>query len=151
VKESWRDLAHDGEYDRAYAALQHTGPVRDQTEELLLAADVARLSHHPMDALAPLRQVVRDHARDPRASLAAFTLGRVLLDELGRPAEAAASFGDAVRLAPDGPMTEDAIAREVEALSRAGDPAAHQLAEDYVARYPQGRKLRSVRRFGGLE
>ncbi len=154
VKDNWRDLAHEGEYDRAYAALERPGvpAVRDEPEELLLLADVKRLSHHPAEALAPLRQIVRDHAADPRVSLAAFTLGRVLLEELGRPAEAADAFASAVRFAPDGPMAEDAIAREVEALSRAGDgTAAQHLAEDYLKRFPAGRKVRSVRRFGGLE
>ncbi len=148
----WRELAHDGDFDHAYAALADGDAVRDEPEELLLAADVKRLSHHPAEAIDPLRAVVRDHATDPRAPLAAFTLGRVLLEELGRPAEAADAFADAVRLAPTGPMTEDAIAREVEALSRAGDPvAAKQLAQHYLEQYPSGRKLKSVRRFGGIE
>ena len=148
----WRELAHDGDFDHAYKALSDGDPVRDEPEELLLAADVKRLSHHPAEAIDPLRAVVRDHATDPRAPLAAFTLGRVLLEELGRPAEAARAFADAVRLAPTGPMTEDAIAREVEALSRAGElPAAKELAQHYLEQFPTGRKLKSVRRFGGLE
>ena len=154
AKESWRDLARDGDYDKAYAALARPDApvVRDEAEELLLAADVKRLSHHPAEAVAPLRKILSDHARDPRASLAAFTLGRVLLEELGNPREAAGAFADAERLAPDGPMAEDAVAREVEALSRAGDSTgAQRLAEEYVGRFPEGRKLRSVRRFGGLE
>jgi transmembrane sensor len=147
----WRELAHNGDFDHAYKALTDDA-VRDEPEELLLAADVKRLSHHPAEAIDPLRAVVRDHATDPRAPLAAFTLGRVLLEELGRPAEAAAAFADAVRLAPTGPMTEDAIAREVEALSRAGESlAAKQLAQHYIEQFPTGRKLKSVRRFGGLE
>ena len=151
---SWRDLAHDGDYDRAYEVLTgaNAPPVRDIAEELLLAADVKRLSHHPAEAVAPLRQILRDHTADPRASLAAFTLGRVLLEELGRPREAADAFAQAESLAPDGPMAEDAVARSVEAWSRAGDATqAHRLAEDYLRRYPGGRKVRSVRRFGGLE
>jgi transmembrane sensor len=149
TREGWRELARDGEYDRAYAVI---AAVRDEPEELLLAADVKRLSHHPAEAIEPLRAVVRDHASDPRAPLAAFTLGRVLLEELGRPAEAADAFADAVRLAPSGPMAEDALAREVEAQSRAGEPAAaKRLAQQYVAQFPTGRKLKSVRRFGALE
>jgi transmembrane sensor len=153
VKSSWRDLARDGDYDRAYAALRREAPtLRDDVEELLLAADVQRLSHHPDEAVAPLRQVLRDHAQDPRASLAAFTLGRVLLDELAQPADAANAFIQADRLAPDGPMAEDAIARAVEALSRAGDAAnARRLAEDYLKRFPAGRKAKSVKRLGALE
>jgi transmembrane sensor len=151
---SWRDLADDGDYERAFSALQAAGvpAVRDVPDELLLAADVARLSHHPADAIAPLRRILHDHADDPRAPLAAFTLGRVLLEELGRPAEAADAFAQADRLAPDGPMAEDAVAREVEARSRAGDTdGAKQLAEEYLRRFPDGRKVRSVKRFGGLE
>jgi transmembrane sensor len=148
----WRELAHDGDFDHAYKALTDSDAVRDEPEELLLAADVKRLSHHPAEAIEPLRAIVRDHAADPRAPLAAFTLGRVLLEELGRPAEAADAFADAVRLAPTGPMTEDAIAREVEALSRAGESlAAKQLAQHYLEQFPTGRKLKSVRRFGGIE
>jgi transmembrane sensor len=132
-----------------HAIVPHAGA---RTEDLLLEADVMRLSHHSADAIAPLQRIVRDHADDPRASLAAFTLGRVLLDELGRPREAASAFADALRLSPDGPMSEDALAREVEALSLAGDStAAHELAEQYLRRFPAGHKARSVRTFGGIE
>ncbi len=146
---TWRELARSGDFDRAYAAFDR---VSASTEDLLMSADVMRLSHHPAEAIEPLQRVVREHADDPRASLAAFTLGRVLLDELGRPRDAADAFADAIRLAPDGPLVEDALAREVEALSRAGEPsAARKLADDYVRRFPDGRKTHSVRSFGGIE
>jgi transmembrane sensor len=151
---SWRDLAHDGDYDKAYEALTRHAPreVRDEPGELLLASDVARLSHHPADAVAPLRELLVRHRQDPRAPLAAFTLGRVFLEELGRPTEAAQAFADAESLAPDGLLAQDAIAREVEAWSRAGDTRrARERAEAYVRRYPDGPRLRSVRRFGGLD
>jgi transmembrane sensor len=150
----WRELARDGEIDRAYVELSRPDaqPVRDIPDELLLAADVERLSHHPAEAVAPLRQLVREHADDSRAPLAAFTLGRVLLDDLGRSAEAADAFAAADKLAPAGPLAEDAVAREVESLARSGNSAgARRAAEQYVARFPDGRKLRSVRRLGGLE
>lgn len=118
----------------------------------MLASDVARLSGHASDAVDPLRRVMRDHASDPRAPLGAFTLGRVLLDELGRPAEAATAFARARSLAPGGPLEEDALAREVEAWSRAGDTnKAREAADLYLATFPSGRRLHSVRRFGGLE
>ncbi|MGF1467349.1 MAG: tol-pal system YbgF family protein, partial [Sandaracinaceae bacterium] len=152
---SWEDLAREGRYDRAFEALARHGgitAVPDRPAALMLAADVARLSRHPEDALAPLEGVVARHARDPRAPLAAFTLGRVLLEELGRPRPAAEAFARARRLAPAGSLAEDALAREVEAWSRAGEAArARRLAEDYVARYPRGRRLSSTRRFGGLD
>lgn len=154
VQRGWRTAADQGDFDKAYEQLSRSGPsaVRDVPAELLLAADVARLSHHPAEAVAPLERVVRDHARDPRAPLAAFTLGRVLLDELGRPQPAAAAFAKTRAIASDGPLASDALAREVEAWSRAGDASrARQRAEEYLQRYPKGARINSVRRFGGIE
>jgi len=151
---SWRRWAHEGDYESAFKSLETAGSaaVKDEPADLLLASDVARLSGHPTEAVDPLKRILRDHPSDPRAPLAAFTLGRVLLDELGRPADAAAAFSRALALAPGGPLEEDALAREVEAFSRAGDPdRAHEVAETYVSRFPAGRRLRSVQRFGGLD
>lgn len=151
---SWRALARDGDFDRAYEALRREGadPVRDEPGDLLLAADVARLSRHPAQAVGPLRAVFEKHAGDPRAPLAAFTLGRVYLDELGQPRQAADAFARARQLAPGGALAGDALAREVEAWSRAGDATrARERADEYVRAYPNGAKLRSVRKFGGLD
>ena len=94
VASSWRPLAERGQYEEAQKALRKAGPsaVRDDTADLLLAADAARLSGHPAEAVPYLERVLRGHTRDPRAGLAAFTLGRVLLDELGRPSEAVEAF-----------------------------------------------------------
>lgn len=151
----WKLLALEGDYDLAFRALGDgprapDGP--DPVADLLLAADVARLSHHPAAALAPLGEVVDRHPDDPRAPLAAFTLGRVLLDELGRPQAAADAFARARALDPAGPLAADALGREVEAWSRAGDTArARDRAETYLRLHPRGARVNSVRRFGGLE
>jgi transmembrane sensor len=145
-------LAENGRYDEAHTALKKAGPnaVRDETADLLLAADAARLSGYPAAAVPYLERVVRRHSSDPRSSLASFTLGRVLLDELGRPREAADAFARA--RAAGGPLAEDALAREVEATSRAGDATrSRELARDYLARYPNGRRAKAVSRFGGLD
>jgi transmembrane sensor len=152
---TWRDLAQGGAFEEAYVALKReggNGAVRDEVNDLLLAADVARLSHHAADAVEPLRKIVRQHSDDPRAPLAAFTQGRVLLESLGLPREAADAFAQARTLAPGGDLAADALAREVEARATAGDTtAARALAEEYVKRYPDGSRLRSVRHHGGLE
>ena len=91
---SWRDYASKGEYDKAYVELNQRGKasVRDEPADLMLAADVARLSSHPGEAVAPLRKLCDVYPGDKRAPVAAFTLGRVLLDNLGRASEAAAVF-----------------------------------------------------------
>ena len=148
----WRDAAARGDYAAAWAALATLHAPLDGMEDLLRAGDVARLSDHPGAAVAPLARAVKLHPDDPRAPLAAFTLGRVHLEDLGAPRDAALAFADARTLAPDGPLAEDALAREVEAWSRAGEAeTARARALTYTERYPQGRRVHAVRRFGGLE
>ena len=140
--------------DLAYEALTRKGTdtVRDGPADLLLASDVARLSGHPAQAVAPLRELVARYSRDPRAPLAAFTLGRVLLDEVGRPREAAEAFRQVRRLDEEGHLAEDALARETEAWSLAGElELARERALEYLQRYPAGVRAQSVRRHGGLD
>lgn len=147
----WRSLAQNGEYDKAFEALK-TATVKDEPKELLEAADVARLSHHAAQAVPHLKRVIEKHSGDPRAPLAAFTLGRVYLEELGHPKEAAEAFARARALAPAGQLAEDALAREVEAWWRSGDAArAKTRAEEYVEKYPKGLRIKSVKKFGGIE
>jgi transmembrane sensor len=150
----WRALAQDGDYAAAFAELEREGAkaIRDVPEDLLLAADAARLGGRPDKAVPHLERLVRRHARDARAPLAAFTLGRTLLDQLGRPREAAQAFATARRLDGSGALAEDALAREVESWSRAGDtPLARERAREFLARYPQGRRAAMVRRLGAIE
>jgi transmembrane sensor len=146
----WRALASRGDFDRAYEALEGAN-VRNRVDDLMLAADVSRLSGHPADAVRYLERVIDEHRGDPRAPLASFTLGRVLLGQLGQPQRAARAFELTRTLAPRGELAEDALAREVEAWSRAGaTDRARSLAERYFARYPNGRRSRAVREFGGI-
>ena len=141
ASQSWRDYALKGDYGKAYLELNERGKggVRDEPADLMLAADVARLSSHPGDAVAPLRKLCERHAADKRAPIAAFTLGRVLLDDLGRAAEAASFFEKARTLWPAGPIAQEALAREAEAHKRARNlPRAQALAGQYLRQYPQG-------------
>jgi transmembrane sensor len=149
--QGWRQHAEQGDFGRAFALLD-AAHVTDDVEELLLAADAARLSGHAAQAVPYLQRVADRHADDPRAPLAAFTLGGVLLNQLGRPVEAEAAYARARALAPDGSLAQDALARQVEAAHR-GDQAARAraLAREYLERYPEGRRAQAVRRFGGLE
>jgi transmembrane sensor len=145
----WQKLARAGQYDRAYAMIENEGAsVPDEPEQLLLAADSARLSGHNPRAAAFLRRLVDKFPADSRAGLAALTLGRVLLDDLGQPRDAARAFATAE--SRGGPLTEDALAREVDAWTRAGDHAAAKTAAArYLASYPMGRHAAFVRRLAG--
>jgi transmembrane sensor len=150
--QSWREPAERGDFAHAYTLLAQTKhAASDDVEELMLAADTARLSGHPQAALPFLNRVVARHPEDARAALAAFTLGGVLMQELGRPREAEAAYARARALSLDSSLAQDALARQVEAANRAGDSLhAGKLATEYLARYPKGRRVHAVRRFGGL-
>jgi transmembrane sensor len=144
----WRESALKGDFEKAYAELNLRGKddVRDEPSDLMLAADVARLSSHPAQAVGPLRKLCDRYPTDKRAPVAAFTLGRVLLDDLGRASDAAAAFHKARALWPKGPLAEDALAREAEACQRSGrGQRARSIAEEYVRLYPLGRHAAAMR------
>jgi len=56
--------------------------------DLLLLADVARLSGHPHEAVGPFERILDVCPRDAPAPLAALALGRLELDMLNVPARA---------------------------------------------------------------
>lgn len=145
----WRELARAGKHRQAYALLAPGGfrDVRNDAGDLLLASDVARLSQHPSDAAMLLRKLLGGHERDPRAPSAAFTLGWVLMNDLGRPREAALAFARAEALAPRGNLAEDAVARGAEAWQRAGEVSrAKAEVERYEKAYPRGRHRATLKR-----
>jgi transmembrane sensor len=122
------------------------GHAPEDPAALLLAADTARRSHQPQAAVAPLRRIVEHFLKDPRAPSAAFTLGWVLLTDLGQPRAAAAAFLQAERMAPSGALAEDAAARVAEAWQKAGDSRrAAEAARHYERAYPNGRYLALTR------
>lgn len=122
------------------ARAQPRSRAADDPANLLLAADVARRSRRPQAAVAPLRRLLERYPKDPRAPSAAFTLGWVLLTDLGRPREAAAAFAEAERIAPRGALAEDAAARVAEAWQKAGNlRRAAEAARHYEQMYPAGR------------
>ncbi|HET9931066.1 MAG TPA: FecR domain-containing protein [Polyangiaceae bacterium] len=141
---------HD--YRGAYAVLsQNPGLAGDTVQDLLLAADVARLSAHPADAVPYLQSIVRNHAQDARAPMAAFTLGRTL-SGLGRTREALNMFGKVRSSWPKSSLAEDALIRQAEASAQLGDyAAAARFAAQYDREYPQGRRRAEVRRYAHLE
>jgi transmembrane sensor len=149
---SWKMLALEGRNREAYALLRdHRKAVRDP-DDLLLAADVARLSGHPGDAVPYLERLIKESSHHPKAAMAAFALGRVLMTSLGQPEKAAIEFAEARSRAQGGSLAEDALAREVEAWAQAGaSTRARDRAQEYLRLYPRGQRSRSVKTFGGLE
>ena len=140
------------DYRGAYAVLARNPALAgDTVHELLVAADVSRLSDHPAEAVPYLQRILREHPRDERAPMAAFTLGRTL-SGLGRTREAMTTFGRVHSDWPRSPLAEDALVRQAEAASEIGDDAAaRRLAAQYDRDHPNGRRRAEVRRYAGLE
>lgn len=149
----WRTELAQRRYDRAFEALGADGHAREtrrarDVADLWELADVARFSGHPSEAAVPLRRLVAEHPNDPRAALAAYTLGRLELDALGAPLAAAESFARSEALGLPEALREAAAASHVEALGRAGRrDDARVAAERYVARHPEGARRAQVERW----
>jgi transmembrane sensor len=147
-REAWRTLARAGKHGEAFRSLDRAHV--EDLEGLLLAADAARLSGHPRAAASYLERLVQRYPASAPARLGAFTLAGLWLHELHDPARAAASYARAYQLDPDGPLAQDALAREAEAYARAGQhESARRVAERYLARYPEGVRRSELQRYLG--
>jgi transmembrane sensor len=123
---------------------------RDAANDLFQEAQRARAEGRVLDAARAFDKVRRSYRKDPHAAIAAFELGRLRLDVLEDPVGAEEALHDAVLLGPASPLREDAEARRVEALSRAGDRAGCAAARDaYLARWPSGTYRRTVELYCG--
>lgn len=117
-------------------------------EALLARATEQRRSGDWRGADASLRQALAEHSGEPQAALAAFTLGKLLLDTEGRPADAARAFSRCLSLSPPRSLAEDAWFRLAEAHAKSGNAtAAAAAAREYRARYPAGRHAHDVARW----
>jgi transmembrane sensor len=118
----WRELARSGHHREAFATLGAQGLRREAKRlgiaDLFQLADVARLSGHPADAVVPLQRIIDGFPSDPQAPLAAFALGRLELDDLGRPQAAAAAFSRALELGAPQSVRDNVRARLEEARAR---------------------------------
>jgi len=131
----------------AATTTQHApDPEPPQTESLasiLARADQLSSTGDPVGA-AKLLEGLR--ATDRSSGLISFTLGRLYLDVLGRPELAAIMFGEVIERGSPRSLVEDAYARRVEALARAGlhNRASAAFAE-YEHAYPEGRRVAALR------
>jgi transmembrane sensor len=129
-----------------------TAPVADPVADLMTKADALRGAGRDAEAVVPLKSVVELHATDPRASVAAFSLGKLYLEKLDEPMDAAIAFATCRERDPHGALAEDALAREVESLFKAGAlPTARVRASEYLRLYPQGSRVTEVKAWGRLE
>jgi RNA polymerase sigma factor (sigma-70 family) len=126
---SWKLwLGVDGDYDYAQLADRSASP---DARALIAELYHARIARRQVEVVAERGEISARWGRERRVIAAGETR---------------------LELAPDGPLAEDALAREVEAWSRCGEvEIARARATTYSQRYPRGRRAQMVRRFGGLE
>ncbi|HUJ60635.1 MAG TPA: FecR domain-containing protein [Kofleriaceae bacterium] len=118
----------------------HAAPPPAQDLAGVLAdADQRRTGGDAAGAAELLERALAGAKGDESTGLAEFTLGRIYLENLGQPDKAAAAFGKVIALGEPLGLLEDARARRIEALVKAGhrDDAAAALAE-YDRAHPHG-------------
>jgi hypothetical protein len=142
---TWRELARDQKWPEALGAAEAMGfqtvCERAGAEDLALLGNAARLSGSRERATLALGTLRRRFPQDPRASDAAFYLGRMAPND----AEAARLFSAYLAERPSGTFAREAAGRLVEALHRSHDPAAVDAARTYLTRYPNGPFARLAR------
>jgi transmembrane sensor len=113
--------------------------------ELMLLADVARLSGRPTDAIEPLAYLVEHHPESVEASLAAVMLGRVAQDASNDPAAAARAFERAEALGVPASLADDVEGRLALAYLATGDARGVERARHYLETHPDGRHASALR------
>jgi hypothetical protein len=137
-KPNWRELERQAKYREALEAAKTVGLeviyANGSADDLMSLARVARLSGSRTISRRALESCRQRFSGDHRAATAAFLLGRA-----APPGEAARWFATYLREAPSGALAREAAGRLVESHHRAGNlGAAHQAAETYLQRYPDG-------------
>jgi TolA-binding protein len=139
----WQRLADEGEYARAFSALDAVGgfdaALHDASADQLMAlVDVARATGQRDRAIVALRRIVSEHGADPNAPVAAWMLG----SELAKARDLAAAeqaFAMYRALSPNGDFAEDALARQIDMAAGQGNlEHAKKLAGQYLKEFPNG-------------
>lgn len=119
---------------------------RPSAREAFDAARAARRDGDTAEAARRYEAFLSTHARDERAGLAAFELGRLRMDALGDARGAVSALSRSLELAPRSPFAEDVRARLVTAYARLGDHAGCERARArYLAMHPEGRRVDAMR------
>lgn len=119
----------------------------ESVPQLLAEADDERRAGRYEAAAGRFEEILSEHASDPRAGLAAFSLGKIEREVRDRPGAAAVAFQRALALGLPAALVEDAYVRLVDAHLAAGDrEAAESAAQLHHARFPNGRSTARIDR-----
>ncbi len=137
MQSDWRRLARDGRFDAAFLVLSPLADLvaHSERDELLLLADVLRLTNHGAEARQALNATRARFPGTPEAARASFSLGVLSFPS----AEAIVAFETYLREAPDGVLAEQALSRQLECHQRLGQQVELRAsAVRYLARFPDG-------------
>lgn len=112
--------------------------------DLFRAADDARASGNNQKAIALLQDLIRRYPRDPRVTMATFTIGRLHMQS-GRPSQAAQAFESCGSALGGEALAEAALARA--AAGQSGQ--AQSLARRYLQQFPDGARAEQMRKLAG--
>jgi len=143
---SWKDLQAQGRYadamkaldDASFAALVGSA----SASELRQLVDASRLGGRSDRAYTAL---VAQRSRFGARGESAFLLGRIAMDQRRSPGEASRWFSTYLQESPSGPFAEQALGRLLELGAKGPPESARQLAERYLARFPNGAHARLAR------
>ncbi len=120
-------------------------PIEPSADEVFAELVSQRRAARWKEAAEVATRFLARFPKEPRAGLVSFELGRIQMDRIGAFADAAVRLRQAAVLAPSGPFVEDALAREVRALSAAGDkPTCLSRQASFLERFPSGLHRASV-------
>jgi len=137
----WRALARQSKVGEAWAAVSSEGfdAVKGQSssEDLLLLANLARLSGRVARAAEVYHDVRARYPGSESAAAAAFHLGRLSIH--GNGANAERWFQTYLLERPNGFLAQEALGRILELQARGKNrEAAESTARAYLQRYPSG-------------
>jgi transmembrane sensor len=107
-------------------------------DAMLESAQHAALAGDIATAERGFRGVRASSPGTDESALAAFLLGRLAFDEQRDYDEAARWFHTYGEERPNGTLAREALGRELEARVRSHDPSATEVAQRYLARFPDG-------------
>ena len=143
ARPDWKALAGEGDHEAAIEAAEAFGFTRLckklNARDLLALGESARFARKPARAEQALKAVRERFDGTGSAATAAYNLGLVAFDQRRAYSKAARWFSTYLDERPKGGLAREALGRQMEASSRAGEKAkARALAETYLRRYPEG-------------
>lgn len=108
------------------------------------AAMKDRAKGSTQQAIRGFKQVCERWPQSAYAPMSAFEWGRLALDGLDDPRQAARAFERTLELADSSSLVEDALARLAEAYGRFDSASCRRVQADYTRRFPSGAHRRNI-------